>query len=50
MVEAVAAEASASGGVCELANDNGGHDNITAIIVCVLPATEYIRSLSDKKA
>lgn len=32
------------------ANDAGGHDNITAIIVCVRSATEYIRSLGDKKA
>jgi len=34
----------------KLANDNGGHDNITAILVCVRAATEYIRSMSDKKA
>ncbi len=34
----------------KLANDNGGHDNITVIIVCVLPATEYIKSLGDKRA
>lgn len=34
----------------KLANDNGGHDNITAILVCVRSAAEYIRSLSDKKA
>lgn len=34
----------------KLANDNGGHDNITAILVCVRAATDYIRSMSDKKA
>jgi serine/threonine protein phosphatase PrpC len=33
----------------KLANDNGGHDNITAILVCVRSAAEYIRSLSDKQ-
>jgi len=34
----------------KLANDKGGHDNITAVLVCVRAATEYIRSLSEKKA
>lgn len=33
----------------KLANDNGGHDNITAILVCVRSAAEYIKSLSDKQ-
>jgi serine/threonine protein phosphatase PrpC len=33
----------------KLANDNGGHDNITAILVCVRSAAEYVRSLSDKQ-
>lgn len=32
------------------ANDKGGHDNITAIIVCVRSAAEYIRTLGDKRA
>lgn len=34
----------------KMANDAGGHDNITAILVCVRAATEFIRSMSDKKA
>jgi serine/threonine protein phosphatase PrpC len=34
----------------KLANDKGGHDNITAILVCVRSAAEYVRSLGDKKA
>lgn len=34
----------------KLANDKGGHDNITAILVCVRAATDYIRSMSEKKA
>lgn len=33
----------------KLANDNGGHDNITAILVCVRSAAEYVRSLSEKQ-
>jgi protein phosphatase len=33
----------------KLANDNGGHDNITAILVCVRSAAEFARSLSDKQ-